>query len=237
MARTKWDELLPNNSSPSPSRSEMAQQLVRVSAGGSSDTNPSGGSSPSSVTEAVSSLIQGPIQDFTSQVSSLATQMTTLTSIQQTQFGATQDNTQALLQNTIAQSSSGASVGSTVSNIASTVLGGGSILSPILSGLMSLFSGGDSSQTSTATLPFMLPAPVQYQTSLGTNSPGQTSPASQGVSGQSPAQAAAAAAPQVNIQVNAMDSQSFLDHRDEIARAVREVLLTSNSLNDVISGM
>ena len=37
---------------------------------------------------------------------------------------------------------------------------------------------------------------------------------------------------QVNIQ--AMDSQSFLDRQDDIARAVREAMLHSNSLNDIV---
>jgi hypothetical protein len=31
-----------------------------------------------------------------------------------------------------------------------------------------------------------------------------------------------------------MDSQSFLDRQDDIARAVREAMLHSNSLNDVV---
>ena len=46
---------------------------------------------------------------------------------------------------------------------------------------------------------------------------------------------AQAAAPQVNIQVQAMDSQSFLDHKDDIARAVREAMLNMHSLNDVVN--
>jgi hypothetical protein len=32
-----------------------------------------------------------------------------------------------------------------------------------------------------------------------------------------------------------MDSQSFLDHSQEIARAVREAMLNTSSLNDVVS--
>jgi hypothetical protein len=32
-----------------------------------------------------------------------------------------------------------------------------------------------------------------------------------------------------------MDSRSFADHSDEIARAVREAMLRSHSLNDVIA--
>ena len=34
-----------------------------------------------------------------------------------------------------------------------------------------------------------------------------------------------------------MDSQSFLDHSNEIAMAVKQAILNSNSLNDVISGL
>ena len=38
----------------------------------------------------------------------------------------------------------------------------------------------------------------------------------------------------IRIEVNAMDSRSFLDHSDEIAQAVRSALLRSHSLNDVM---
>jgi hypothetical protein len=38
----------------------------------------------------------------------------------------------------------------------------------------------------------------------------------------------------VTVNVQAMDSKSFVDHRDDIARAVREALLHSHSLADVI---
>jgi hypothetical protein len=41
--------------------------------------------------------------------------------------------------------------------------------------------------------------------------------------------------PQITVQVQAMDSRSFLDHRDEIAAAVRQALLESHSLGDVLS--
>ena len=48
-------------------------------------------------------------------------------------------------------------------------------------------------------------------------------------------QTAGRGAAQITIQVQAMDSRSFLDHRDEIAQAVREAMLNSHSLNDVVS--
>ena len=41
----------------------------------------------------------------------------------------------------------------------------------------------------------------------------------------------------MTIQVNAMDSQSFLDHSDDIAMAVKQAILNSSSLNDVISNL
>jgi hypothetical protein len=42
-------------------------------------------------------------------------------------------------------------------------------------------------------------------------------------------------APNITIQVQAMDSRSFLDHSAEIAQAVREAMLNMHSLNDVVN--
>ena len=41
----------------------------------------------------------------------------------------------------------------------------------------------------------------------------------------------------VQIQVQAMDSRSFLDHSQEIARAVREAMLNMHSINDVVNDL
>lgn len=41
--------------------------------------------------------------------------------------------------------------------------------------------------------------------------------------------------PPVTIQVQALDTRSFLDHRDEIAAAVRQALLESHSLGDILN--
>jgi hypothetical protein len=41
--------------------------------------------------------------------------------------------------------------------------------------------------------------------------------------------------PQVTVNVNAMDSRSFLDHSGDIARAVREAMLHMHPVNDLIS--
>ena len=223
MARSKWEELLPASSAGGASRSDLLGQLAAST--GSSAGGAGGGSIAGGV-------LQSSNSNVTEQLTSLTTQITSLTSIQQSQISALQDNTQAITQNTTSKTSSGSSVGSTVESAASSLLGGGllSSLSPLLGGLLSLFGGGG--QTLAAPTPFMLPTPVQSQAGLTASAPGQVVPVAGQPRGQS-----ANAPPQVTIQVNAMDSQSFLDHSDDIAMAVKQAILNSSSLNDVISGL
>jgi len=40
---------------------------------------------------------------------------------------------------------------------------------------------------------------------------------------------------QIVVNVQAMDSRSFLDHSQDIAQAVREAMLNMHALNDVVS--
>jgi hypothetical protein len=44
----------------------------------------------------------------------------------------------------------------------------------------------------------------------------------------------APASTQITVHVQAMDSKSFLDHSNDIAMAVRQAMLESTALNDVI---
>jgi hypothetical protein len=39
----------------------------------------------------------------------------------------------------------------------------------------------------------------------------------------------------INVTIQALDSQSFLDRSSDIAQAVRQAMLTSNSINDVVN--
>jgi hypothetical protein len=221
MAKTKWEDLLPASSAGTASRSDLLGQLAASTGAAASGSIGSG-------------LAEGGNSDVTEQLTSLTTEITSLSSVQQSQISALQDNTQAVTQNTSSKSSSGSSVGSTVESAASSFLGGGlSSLSPLIGGLLSLF-GGDGGETLAVPSPFMLPAPVQAQSGL-TNT-GQIAPVSYGETGLPRAQSAGGS-PQVTIQVNAMDSQSFLDHSDDIANAVKQAILNSNSLNDVISSL
>ena len=224
MAKSKWEDLLPASNAGSASRSDLLGQLV-ASTGGSGT---GGGSSP------IGGAQQDTNSGVTEQLSSLATQITGLTSSQQSQISALEDNTQAVTQNTTSKGGSGSSVASTAESAASSFLGGGlSSVSPLLGGLLSLFGGGGS-QTLAVPAPFMLPPPVQSQAGLTSSAPGQVVPVSYGETGQPRAQTSGASQ-QVTIQVNAMDSQSFLDHSDDIAMAVKQAILNSSSLNDAIS--
>jgi hypothetical protein len=111
---------------------------------------------------------------------------------------------------------------------------------PIAAGLMALFGSRSSSEQSLPTMPFEMPTPVSLNAGLSTDrqftdimysadgSPRPvSSPQASNTSGRS------AVAP-IQINVQAMDSRSFLDHSDEIARAVRDAMLHSHSLNDVV---
>ena len=240
MRRFELQNLLPAGTVTDRSLSEVLHGLTAVSAGGgaaSSDMVGGGGvglSGSEAAANSLSGILQGSTKDVTEQVSALTSQITTLSSTQQTHIGVTQDNTQAITQNTSAKSG-GSSLGSTIGNLASSLLGSGLTLSPLIRGLMSLF-GGSSGPGVISPVPFRLPAPVQADAGLTAGSPGQVLPVSYGAGGQ-PRLQASGAAQQVNIQVSAMDSKSFLDHSDEIASAVRQALLSSNSLSDVISDL
>ncbi len=136
-------------------------------------------------------------------------------------------NTQALLQNT-ASRGSGSSFASTVGSLAETFLGGGSLLSPIISGIIDLFGGG-SQATAPVLTPYIPPNPIEVETTIGAVSRPTGPPP--GSSAQTTTTA------QIQVNINALDSKSFLDHSDDIAKAVRQAILYSSSLNDVISDM
>jgi hypothetical protein len=230
MSRGELENLLPRSVTSGRSPGEELRQLAVTTAGVGS-----AGGSTGSATETLSGatlpgVTQGSLQSVNNGLSTLAAQIGSLASVQQSQISATQDNTTALGQNTTTKGSGGGT-GAALGGIASSILGSG--LSPIISGLMSLF-GGSSTQNLTAPTPFMLPPPVNYQ--AGLTGSGQIAPVDAGQAGQ-PRIQSASSAPQVTVQINAMDSQSFLDHSDDIANAVKAALLNSHSLSDVIGDL
>lgn len=103
----------------------------------------------------------------------------------------------------------------------------------LIKGLGKLFGGGKSEPESTSMTAFQIPEPVQAQ--LGVYDGGRqvvelnralSSPQRTNGAGPSPV---------INVNVTAMDSRSFLDHADDIARAVKEALLQSHSLGSFIN--
>ena len=176
----------------------------------------------------------GVTKDMLDQMTQLKNELNQLGGIQQTSIGSLTENTQALMQNTVAKASTGASTLSTIGSAASSFFGGGLAVSPIITGLLSLF-GGDKSRTLSPLAPFSLPPTINYQGGLATST-SQVVPVSYGTGGQ-PRSLSQPQMQQVTVQVQAMDSRSFLDHSDDIAKAVRQAILQSNSLNDVITDL
>ena len=145
-------------------------------------------------------------------------------------------NTQALMDNTSTKSA-GSTAANVAGGVASSLMGGG-LLGPILSGLMSLFGGGNNTHTP-APLTRYFPAPkVDFQGGLQGSSVGNVDYNQDGQPRLTAATPAASQTPQqITVNVNAIDSRSFLDHSTDIANAVRRAMLESSSLNDVIGEM
>ena len=157
-------------------------------------------------------------------------------------------------------SSSGAGTaggGSTAESVASTVLESGLGMVPLVVGLLGLFEGGG---TAAPTFEKYAMPERQYFEGADTGgdmsdadydqmgmprtysaAPDGTSTQASGTgtpgSGSSGSAAGGGGATQITVNVQAMDSQSFLDHSDDIAQAVRAAMLNSNSINDVVNNL
>lgn len=132
------------------------------------------------------------------------------------------------------------SLGAAVQNLESVTkrlggpLGWMASLNPLLR-LLRLFGGGGKPEA--VELPkYERPARQDYLGGISAESGWSMREADYGAGWQARAmgEERAAAPAQVTVQVQAMDSRSFLDHRDEIAAAVRQALLESHSLGDVM---
>ncbi len=156
----------------------------------------------------------------------LSTQLDQLKATSQTQADAVAQNTQAILQNTIARAVSGG--GATAgSSILGKVFGSGLGVAPLVSGLVRLFGGGGGEAVPVLT-PYTKPPSINFDGSMSASGAGEA---------RGFEQATGSAGQQITIQVQAMDSRSFLDHSEEIARAVRDAMLNSHALNDVVNDL
>ena len=187
--------------------------------------------------------------DLSAALSQAGEQISQLQSAYQQQADLITANTEAVQSNT---SSKGGSVASTVGGVASSLLGGGlGLLSPLISGIESLFGGS----STPSPLPVYTPPPpvditgvLQAVPSSAQVSGASTSPASASTQGAATSATAgqtaagsstsqANSAPQITVNVNAMDSQSFMDRSTDIANAVREAMLNMHPINDVVASL
>ena len=234
MPSSDWEDLLIHSGIPKTTRSGLIRELDGgTSAGMASFSGVSAGANTSAAS--AQEQQQGASKELSDQLSSLVAQTSSLNSTQQAAISALQGNTQAVTQNTSAKGSRGTSAASQAGGILESLFGGMFSLTPIVSGIMSLFGGGSSAQKTEIT-PYLLPAPIQYEAGLSAQGGGAVTPVSYSQGGQ-PRTQAASQAPQITVQVTAMDSQSFLDHSDKIASAVRSALLNANALSDVIADL
>ncbi|HSB14964.1 MAG TPA: hypothetical protein VLE22_10930 [Bryobacteraceae bacterium] len=153
------------------------------------------------------------------------------------QLEALGENTLAVSQNTKAQTSgSGKSAAGEIARTASGLLGSGFGLSPLLTGLIGLFRGSEQTLAATAPLAtYTQPPAIRFDGALSRQSGQPVYRADYEQGGLPRAPQATTSLPPITVQVQAMDSRSFLDHSDEIARAVREAMLNAHALNDVVN--
>jgi hypothetical protein len=111
---------------------------------------------------------------------------------------------------------------------------GGFTLSPIVRGLMSLFGGGGDDSAPAPLPKYVAPPSVSVSGGLMDGAGGPVG-VDYGQNGQPRAMSNPGSQTQVTVNIQAMDSQSFLDRSDDIARAVKRAMLESSSLNDVVS--
>jgi hypothetical protein len=216
-----------SNSAGLPPYGNSSSEAMRYNPAPATDTN--GASSNTSTLE--------------SELQRLTGQMTLLRQVNEVSQSVLSDNTKALAEAVTNQGQGfGAGAATTAKNLGSLLLGGLGIGS-LVSGIASLF-GGEDQPSHPPAVKYALPAALQYQGAV--SSSGAVSSYDYNDRGgiraidssQTPGgQASPAVSQQVVIQVNAMDSKSFMDHSDEIAQAVRAAILNSSSLNDVISEM
>ncbi len=149
----------------------------------------------------------------------------------QAQANAVGLNTSALQQNTAAQGKHSTAGG--ILSTASSFLGGGLGALPLISGLLGLFSGGPKSQPA---LPkYLAPPSLSIQNSVAAGGAGGPAVYDQFGRPREASSGTARSQPSVTVNVQAMDSRSFMDHSFQIAQAVREAMLNLHPINDVVN--
>ncbi|MGH9659566.1 MAG: hypothetical protein ACRD96_13545 [Bryobacteraceae bacterium] len=158
--------------------------------------------------------------------------LTSLRSANEALAEAVVANTRAVDQSTSRQGTGPSAAGAVGRSLLGT-FASGLTLAPLASSLIKLFRGG--SEEAPQPLPrFVPPAPVRIEAA---NGPLHAGPVGLPLADRGQDGSPRVVPTHVTVQVQAMDSRSFLEHSHEIARAVRDAMLNMHSLNDVITDL
>jgi hypothetical protein len=176
---------------------------------------------------------------LTTQMERLTTQLQQLQTVNQSTLESTRTNAQVVQATSAAtrdsKSNSESSVGRSIGNTILSVLGTGLGISPLISGIVHLFSGGGGGSSEPSPLvKYSLPSSQSVNAGMSSAVPGQAFSVDSAQGGLPRPVTNTVSAPQITVQVQAMDSRSFLDHSNDIALAVRQAMLESSVLNDVV---
>jgi hypothetical protein len=154
---------------------------------------------------------------------------------------------------TLAAATGGGSggVGSTIESIATTVLKSGFGMVPLVGELLGLFGGGGSAPPPPALVKYAMPAKLNFEGAETASGMGNadydqtgmpraytTAPTKRdGGASSGGTTSSGNPAPQITVNVQAMDARSFLDRSSDIAAAVRDAMLNLNSINDVVNDL
>lgn len=205
-------------------------------------------------------LLRAVASSFPQSADRLRGQMEALVSLAGIQNDRLRENTDALTQNTTSRSA-GASVTNTGRSILNA-LGGGLFFSPLISGIAKLFRGSRAPETEVP-LPAPRPRALNIEAGLFPGAapaafdwdqygkpreaaaqrpdlsaiaplPRVVGPVSGNLGADDLSRPQSAYPTNVTVQIQALDSRSILDRADDIAKALREAMLHSHSVNDVI---
>ena len=159
-------------------------------------------------------------------------QLAELTIATRMQSESSESNTQAVIENSLAKSSgdgksTAGSIGKTVLSFLGSGLG-------IVQLFGKLFGGKKDESIETSLSSYVLPEPVGLEAGLAGLGIQPIRYGQDGLPRPLPSNTISQPTP-ITIQVQAIDSRSFMDHSAEIAGAVKEAMLNTHSLNDVIA--
>lgn len=180
---------------------------------------------PPAISVGVESTGSGSGGDFSTALSQAGQQIAQLQSAYQQQASLIQANTQAIQSNTSAQGNR--SAGSVAGGVASSLFGGFGLglLSPLISGIASLFGGGSSTPPP---LPvYVPPSPVSISDALY--------PAATSTSASTPAAASSSASNAAPVTVNAASPAATVSQAMAVLPAIVNVAAAMNNLAGGIS--